>query len=58
MKTMHKYTVANAYGTVIGAFNNLQDAIDYANSRANKYGELFVRDTSTCGLMHYAKRNW
>ena len=53
----HKYTVANTFGTVIGAFNNLQDAIDYANSRAGKYGELFVRDTSNYKLMHYAKRN-
>lgn len=54
----HKYTVANAFGTIIGAFHNLQDAIDYANSRVNKHRELFVRDTSSFELMHYAKRNW
>lgn len=54
----HKYTVATSDGVVIGAFHKLQDAIEYAESRKNKYTTLFVRDTSSYQLMHYAKRDW
>jgi len=54
----HKYTVATSRGDVKGAFHKLQDAIEYADSRVNKYRELFVRDTLTFELMHYAKRDW
>lgn len=58
MTPTHKYTVATSRGDVIGAFHKLQDAIECADSRANKYRELFVRDASTFELMHYARRNW
>ena len=54
----HNYTVAKADGTVIGAFYHLVDAIEYAESRKNKYKELFVRDANSYELLHYAKRDW
>ena len=56
--TTHNYTVAKSDGIVIGAFHHLVDAIEYAESRKNKYISLFVRDANSYELLHYAKRDW
>lgn len=53
MEETHKYCVYMSDGILIGAFNDVQTAVDYANSRVGKYRQLFVRDTSNWELVHY-----